>query len=82
MAKLLMNILITTSMNKKPKGSLFFIKENKKTIDKNKNVCYTLIIKRKENKTMTTEMEWGATIEDLLNEEGITEEELNDEESV
>ena len=44
--------------------------------------CYTLIIKGKENKTMTTEMEWGATIEDLLNEVGITEEELNDEESV
>lgn len=31
---------------------------------------------------MTTEMEWGATIEDLLNEEGVTEEELNDEEPV
>ena len=31
---------------------------------------------------MTTEMEWGATIEDLLNEVGLTEEELNDEESV
>ena len=31
---------------------------------------------------MTTKMEWGATIKDLLNEEGITEEELNDEESV
>lgn len=31
---------------------------------------------------MTTEMEWGATLEDLLNEAGITEEELNDEEPV
>ena len=31
---------------------------------------------------MTTEMEWGETIEDLLNEVGITEEELNDEEPV
>lgn len=31
---------------------------------------------------MTTEMEWGATIEDLLSEEGITEEELNDREPV
>ena len=31
---------------------------------------------------MTTEIEWGATIGDLLNEEGITEEELNDGEPV
>ena len=31
---------------------------------------------------MTREMEWGATIGDLLNEEGITEEKLNDEEPV
>ena len=41
-------------MNKEPKGSLFFIKENK-SIDKNKKICYTLIIKRKEIKTMTRE---------------------------
>ena len=41
-------------MNKEPKSSLFFIKENK-SIDKNKKICYTLIIKRKEIKTMTRE---------------------------
>lgn len=41
-------------MNKEPKSSLFFIKENK-SIDKNKKICYTLIIKGKEIKTMTRE---------------------------
>ena len=61
-------------------------KKNKKNfqkgVDKIRPIWYTLIIKRKENKEMTTEMGWGATIEDLLNEVGITEEELNDEEPV
>lgn len=71
-------LLTDTNLNKEPFGSLFFIKENKKTIDKNKNICYTLIIKGKEIKTMTTEMEWGATLENLLELAEVTKEELEE----
>ena len=39
---------------------------------------YIYIIKRKENKTMTAEMEWGATLEDLLELAAVTKEELEE----
>ena len=41
----------------------FFLKNFKKGIDKPDNICYTLIIKRKENKTMTRDEMFSKVIQ-------------------